>query len=156
MNLHAYQTPNDLSQKISSAGPHIKKILVFYDDSSESKSAFDFAAYQARSLGADVSVLVVGTYLAEAHTKAYQARAEAAWKTKFEELKQRDSAQDLKIDLHVAFGFPSWEIIKCANESRIDLIVLGQRRRIPFINWIMSGLARAMVSRAKCAVTVVR
>ncbi len=53
-------------------------------------------------------------------------------------------------------GHPAEQIVRGAQEHKIDLIPLGHRGHGLFERWLLGSISRAMIAYAHCAVTVVR
>ncbi len=132
-----------------------ERILVPTDFSRSSKSALQFAVAMAN--GREASILLV--HVVEPSVPTYDEVAgvlepEALW-TNVEML---DSVRnrDVDIDAVILHGSPAEEILRCAREHQIDLIVMGTRGRSDIASRLIGGTATAVLRAATCPVMTVR
>ena len=58
--------------------------------------------------------------------------------------------------MRIMTGHPAEQIVRGAQEHKIDLIPLGHRGHGLFERWLLGSISRAMIAYAHCAVMVVR
>jgi nucleotide-binding universal stress UspA family protein len=68
----------------------------------------------------------------------------------------REQLPQLKVQCLVREGTPFYEIITCAKELEVDLIILGTHGRGPFAHMLMGSVAEKVVRKAPCPVLTVR
>lgn len=61
-----------------------------------------------------------------------------------------------RVSVETAVGDPAGEIVRVAQESRIDLVVMGTHGRTGIEHALMGSIAERVVRRAKCPVLTVR
>jgi nucleotide-binding universal stress UspA family protein len=138
---------------------HLRRILVGYDASVESEKALEAALALGKSTDSRVLVLSVvrppepGAF-GDATTLLNGAR------TQFEKalLRLRDRVQQngIQIETQVAVGHPAEEIIRKAQESHVDLIVVGHRGMSAIVELTLGSISEQVLSHAPCPVMVTR
>jgi nucleotide-binding universal stress UspA family protein len=73
-----------------------------------------------------------------------------------EEAERFLAGKGMSAKVHSAYGKPSEEILRVADELRADLIVLGTRPHHPVKRRLMGGTADKVVDHANCSVLVVK
>lgn len=63
---------------------------------------------------------------------------------------------ELQVETVVVPGVPFYEIIKFANENRINLIVMGTHGRTGIVHILIGSVAEKVVRKASCPVLTVR
>ena len=139
----------------------IRTILHPTDFSDHSTSALLLAGTLARCHGARLIVLhVVGPADLGFGGSADEPAADAppVDRAALEERLRRLQAPDLGTpsEIRLAEGDPVTEILRVAEESPCDLIVLGTRGRTEASRVLMGSVAEAVARRARCAVVTVR
>jgi nucleotide-binding universal stress UspA family protein len=66
----------------------------------------------------------------------------------------RETGVDLKS--HVAVGHPAEQILRYAEDSHADLIVMGRRGTTRATRWILGSVSERVMRYAHCPVTVVK
>lgn len=61
-----------------------------------------------------------------------------------------------KVTVETAVGDPAGEIVRAANEKKVDLVVMGTHGRTGIEHALMGSIAERVVRRAKCPVLTVR
>jgi nucleotide-binding universal stress UspA family protein len=125
----------------------VKTLLHPTDFTQASRYAFDLACQIARDRGARVvalhvvppphrnfSEMVIGNPLAGLH----------------------ELAPDVPIDTRVENGDPADVILRTAEETKCDLIVMGPHGRPGLSRWLSGHVASEVVQRATCAVLTMR
>lgn len=141
----------------------IKKILCAIDFSEVSPMVADYAHTLAKAFDAQVILLysapslnqyvsfhvppnTIKTFVGEVVTGAEQSM----------EAFIAQYLADLKVTGRVVSGYAAEEIIKCVDEEKIDLVVMGTHGR-KGIDWILFGsVAEKVVKSANCPVLTLR
>jgi len=137
----------------------IRRILLGYDGSSSAEHAYGFAIELAQRFGAELHVLAVvrppefgddvETEAAIEHLQQHYAHVLAALRPRL--------AQDAPGgQATLAVGHPAEQLVRYAEQHRVDHIVVGHRGRTRFDRWLIGSVARQTIAHAHCAVTVVR
>lgn len=143
-----------------------KKILVPFDNSSQSFSAAQHALKLAMVSKATVTILHVIQELYNGPEDKARVRIGIGRDTivnelkkkaqsMLEQLRERLSGNDIKIETAVAIGNPAREILKKAKIEDFDVIVIGSRGlgKIPGI--LMGSVSNKVCSGATCPVIVI-
>jgi nucleotide-binding universal stress UspA family protein len=144
------------------------KILVAIDDSAASRSVVDSVA--RRSWPAGSSFIVLSAYDVNLGPMAYPwlvARDESRILKAAHEhaqtlvdaavLQLRESlGRKIKINTRVMQGKPARAILEAAEQSGIDLIVLGSHGHTAWERILLGSTAHAVALHAKCSVEIVR
>jgi len=137
----------------------LKTILHPTDFSPRSEYAFRLACSLARDHGARVLLLhVVTPQPAVSYGEMIvepdgAAQVEQAWQA-LRQIKAPDPA--VKLELRVEEGFAAAEIVRVAEETGADMIVLGTHGRSGLGRLLMGSVAEQVVRRAKCPVLTVK
>jgi nucleotide-binding universal stress UspA family protein len=137
-----------------------QKILLAYDGSDAAQRALALCAEFGAAGYCELHVVAVGRVpeYAETQDEVEEAReqAEAFYGKRLEEalasLKQRGSAAKT----HLAYGKPSEQILRVAEEIGADLIVLAAHAHHPLRRRLLGGTADKVVGHAECSVLVAR
>ncbi len=143
-----------------------KSILVPVDLSPVSRNALRYALKLGRSLSASVEVLYVvppRSFIAkladaELHRPVRGADSEAVKEAERELVTFISSVphEGVRLKYWVDPGDPASSIVQEACDERIDLIVMGTHGRTGLKAALLGSVAQAVVSCAKCPVTLVR
>jgi nucleotide-binding universal stress UspA family protein len=143
----------------------LKRILFCTDFSEKSRSAGRCALAYAKAFGADLLLLHViqswegfPTYQ-DRFNADIQKIIQSAEKAVHAELAIRadEFSQDLKVvSTHWRMGIPAREIVRFADEQRVDLIVMGTRGRTGVEHVFLGSVAENVLKIASCPVLVVR
>lgn len=141
----------------------VKKILVPTDFSDCSAAAVTYGRAMASVFGATLHLLHVvqdpytQPWAAEAFPaplgdllEQWEQQAEARLKEQIPEA-ERDSAV-----IATVIGSPFYEIIRYADEQKVDLIVIGTHGRGPLGHMLLGSVAEKVVRKAPCPVLTVR
>ena len=154
----------------------VNRILYCTDLSQGAEEAFKYAAYLAKSSGADIHVLHVveklsseakmtlETYVMDASQrkdmlKARKEQALIKLKEKQDEFWSQVSPEDLTVrekvkSLNVVESFPMDAILSHSKELSVDLIVMGTHEK-GFIETFLGSVAKNVLSRSRIPVLVV-
>lgn len=140
----------------------IKHILVPTDFSDTASRAVEYAKTLADAMGASVHLLhVLQDPFATAGFEAYVPPPEywenikAHARAKLERVLAAAEWEKLKVSMSLAQGFPANEIVQCARERGIDLIVMGTHGRGPLTRFLLGSVADKVVRKAPCPVLTV-
>jgi len=149
-----------MRERGSKASP-IKKILVPTDFSPASEAAIDYAAMMASRFKAALVLLHVtepfpysttDSLVVVDHSRALQAVARSL----LAGLRKGLEAKGFTVRAHMAVGSPYREILRRAEQDRVQLIVMGTHGRTGVGHLLMGSVAERVVRLAHCAVLTVR
>jgi nucleotide-binding universal stress UspA family protein len=146
----------------------LAKILLATDSSPEAANAARMAITLSRSLGGELHVVYVGVApsayaAAESEILDYEfwkelrefAHNEASQSVE-EEVRKIEGAGGKVEMVHVAVGHPESEILRIAEEMKVDLVVVGSRGLGPLRRALLGSVSESVVRHAHCSVLVVR
>jgi nucleotide-binding universal stress UspA family protein len=143
----------------------LHRILVPTDFSKYSQSALTYAAAFAEKFGAELTLLHVVQDLAlfipdmvtvsPPLAPSVDQLTEAA-RTAFDRLIKENHLEHLTIQREVRQGTPFYEIIRCAKEKDIDLIVMGTHGHSGLAHVLLGSVTEKVVRKAPCPVLTVR
>lgn len=137
----------------------IKKILVAFDGSNESQSAFLFGLDMAKKFEASFEVLSIVRLLEppeEVETQDNFERGKEHFEKLFKHLKVQADEQGVHLKTKVALGHPAEQIIHWAEKHDVDVIVVGHQTRSVFGRWLLGSTPDKIVHHAPCTVIVVK
>jgi nucleotide-binding universal stress UspA family protein len=139
-----------------------EKILIATDGSEYTKNAVEHGIYLAKSLEAKLYVIYV------VDTAAFASiPMDATWESMYELLKQegdeatkyvaeKAKGEELEIERLTVEGHPAEEIIKHAEKTSVDLIVMGTLGKSGLDRFLLGSIAEKVVRTSKIPVLVVR
>jgi len=142
----------------------LRRILVPTDFSEHSLNALRYAAAFAEKFGAELYLLHVvqdlSLFLPDvvSGTPPYLPPTEPMLAAVRESLDRLAGEQFPRLTVHrlVREGSPFYEIITCAKENAVDLIILGTHGRGVLAHMLMGSVAEKVVRKAPCPVLTVR
>ncbi len=137
----------------------ITRILAAYDSSEQALKAFQFALDLAGKFQADLLALAVARPpepAEDVETGAVFDTAREFSRDHFQMLREVAAAQNLTINPTILVGHPAEQILRVAEEEKVDLIVMGHRGKNFVERWLMGSVSSPVLSHAPCAVTIVR
>jgi len=136
----------------------IATILHPTDFSAQSENAFHLACALARDHGGQVIVLHVVEPLAVAYGGAMMVPPPGRdWKTLEAKLHGiRSTDAKVPVQYRLEEGMPAAEILRAAQESKCDLIVMGTHGRTGLAHMLMGSVAEHVLRKATCSVLVVK
>ncbi len=143
----------------------IKKILYPTDFSDPSAYALNYAAEMAKMFDAELELLhvmldesqLVSFYLPQITVQNLSKDMEDGAKNKLEEfIKESKVLEGVKYTYKMVKGIADEEIVKHAQESGTDLIVIGTHGRTGFEHVLFGSTAEKVVRKAPCPVLSVR
>jgi nucleotide-binding universal stress UspA family protein len=139
-----------------------KRILVPLDGSKLAEQALPHAVTQAEKFGAEIVLLKVLQPLSEPAFSAPSA-VRAAEKASAQLVRDyldgvaaRLQVQNIPIQVALVEGKPYVEIIRFAEENRIDLIVISTRGQSGWSRWLLGSVADRVVRGATVPVLLVQ
>ena len=143
-----------------------KRILVPTDFSQYADKALDQALAYAKQFDAQIYLLhvvediqqCVDEYCLTAEwLEEYKTSSFKASKQKLTEaVEKRKEANELHVKTDVRMGQPVEEILKEAEERKIDLIVIASHGKTGFLQRLMGSVAERVSREAKCQVMLVK
>ncbi len=140
----------------------LKKILVAFDGSEQSRKAFDFAIEMFKlcsGAAPEIVVLSVAQPPEPIDIVEMDAIVDSAtrhYEELFTGLRDRAKTQGVDIKTEIAVGHPADQIIKYAGEKKTDMIIVGQRGKSKIANWLLGSVSKRVSSYAPCTVTIVK
>lgn len=138
----------------------LKKILVAFDGSENSRKAYGVALDFATRFKAKLTVIAV-TELPEPATvpteiDALMHHAKAHYELEFKRLREAAESQGVEFSSQLAVGHPAEEIVNLAEQQKADMIVVGRRGLTKTTRWLMGSVSERVLQHAHCPVTVVK
>ncbi len=137
----------------------MKKLLIAYDGSEQSKKAFDVSLDLALKYASEVivlSVVRVAEPPEDVETEAAIDSATESYEKQFVDLRQAAAAKGVEARFEVRPGHPADQIVLVAREERADVIVMGHRGRTRVSHWLLGSISKRVLSYAHCSVFIVR
>jgi nucleotide-binding universal stress UspA family protein len=134
-------------------------LLLAYDGSPSSESALRFATELARALHADLLLLAVVALPAAGDDVEMEALIETgteAGERKLQAASRQAEAAGVQARFEVAVGHPADQIVDRAEQHGITHIVMGHHSKSAPARWLLGSVAKQVIDRARCTVTVVR
>lgn len=129
------------------------KIMVGYDGSNVAKSALSLAKKQAQAFGGEVHVVTSLVGETETSTEAIQKAEQELEYTK-EFMEQGGIA--VETHLLIRGMSPGEDLVEFAREKRIELVVVGVRKRSAVGKILFGSNARFVILHAPCPVLTVK
>jgi len=134
-----------------------QRILVGYDGSQESEKAFQVGLSIANTLDSRLELLSViqpGEPAASPHNGLEQARK--LYELALRKIVEAANGHGGNVETSIVVGHPADEIIKRAEQSRSDLVIVGHRGTSHFKNLDMGSVSEHVLAHAPCPVLVTR
>lgn len=146
----------------ASASPvRVTRILVAVDFSDCSLEALEYTVQAAKEFGASVTLVHVvepasyGLDFTLVHAGDLQ-RTMAAVQKRLDEFAALFESQGIKAVARLHSGIPGEAIVKAAQESEADLVVMGTHGRRGFSHLVSGSVAEAVLRHASCPVLTVK
>ncbi len=134
----------------------LARVLVATDLEQTSVEALREAHGIARAAGAMLSVITV-VPLSPSADATQRRDAENERRREAEaQVREATGRSPSEYALFVREGLPADEIVVCANENSVDLIVVGTHDRARVQRWLVGSVAQRVLRDAHCAVLVAR
>jgi nucleotide-binding universal stress UspA family protein len=135
------------------------KILVAFDGSDPSRKALDLAieiAAKFHSVLLIVGVVRLPEPAISVEIDAMLERGQEHFAVEFSEVSHRCASAGVRFVSRVAVGHPAEQIIREAEETHSDLIVMGRRGTTLVTSWLLGSVSRRVLAYAHCPVIVVK
>jgi len=129
------------------------KILVGYDGSNSAREALQLAVKHATAFGADVEVVTSMTKGGEGQREEIQ-NAEGG--LAYAEELFRENGIACATHLLIRGLSPGEDIVRFAEEKKVDEIIMGVRRRSKVSKILMGSTAQYVILKAPCPVVTVK
>jgi nucleotide-binding universal stress UspA family protein len=136
-----------------------RRILVGYDGSQESEKAFQVGLSIANTLDSRLEILAViqpGEPVTSASAHDALERARKHYELALRKIVGAANGHGGNVETSIVVGHPADEIIKRAEQSRSDLVVVGHRGTSLFKNLEMGSVSEHVLAHAPCPVLVTR
>jgi nucleotide-binding universal stress UspA family protein len=144
---------------------HIKRLLVATDFSDSSEAALDFASSLAAESGAKLYIAHVDE-LANISGPAIPPSEggslfQAPWGTGRREVRDRlaqiaPTVADVTFERCYLTGPTVEQIVQCAGEHQVDVIVIGSHGRTGILRVLLGSVAEGVMRTAECPVLIVK
>lgn len=137
----------------------IKTILVAFDGSDQSRKAFQLGLEIAAKFAARFLVIGIVRLPEPAISVEIDAmldRGKTHFAEEFAQLGEEAKALQVNLETHVAVGHPAEQILRYAEDSHADMIVMGRRGLTRATRWILGSVSERVMRYAHCPVTVVK
>lgn len=137
----------------------LKRILVPYDFSSHSRKALRHALAVAHQFGAEVllaNIVEISTYPVEYTLLPIEVFGPQRQEEHLTQLKKITDGLKLKAIPIVRIGSPSKELVKIAEEEKVDLIVIATHGRTGLSQVFIGSVAERVIQHAPCPVLAIR
>ena len=140
----------------------IKKILLPTDGSEHAEKTVQYAIDLAKSLGASVDVMYAYQSVsllrkrAAAMMEEYKQIMEEDAREIVSEVAARLKAEGIKVTAVVVEGAAADAILRAAEDSKPDVIVMGSRGEGGFANMLLGGVAEHVIHYSKVPVLIVK
>lgn len=129
------------------------RIATGFLQSPEGRAAFEAAVAEAEARGAQL--LVVHSMKGGERDELEQLRAyDAAFDEATKELESR--GLDFEVKRYVRGATPAEDLLQCAEDEDVDLLVIGIRRRSPVGKLILGSNSQDIILQATCPVLCVK
>ena len=140
----------------------IRKIVVAFDGSEQSRKAFDFTL-ELTKLCPDAAPEVIVISVAQppepidiVEMDAVIDSATQHYEELFKELKDKAKERHIEIKTEVIVGHPADQIVRYAKEKNADMVVMGQKGKSKIENWLLGSISKRVSTYAPCTVTIVK
>ncbi len=138
----------------------LKRILVGFDGSENSRKAFAVALDFATRFKAALMVVTV-TELPEptavpTEIDELMQHAKAHYDLEFKRLREAAESCGVEFSSHLAVGHPAEQIVNQADQQNADMIVVGRRGLTKATRWLIGSVSERVLQYAHCPVTVVK
>lgn len=137
----------------------LKTILAAFDSSDQSRKAYHFGLEIAAKFSAKLIVVGVVRLPEPAISVEIDAlldRGREHFTEEFARLREEAGKLSVEFESHVAVGHPAEQIVRYAEDSHADLIVMGRRGMTRVTQWILGSVSERVLRYAHCPVTVVK
>jgi len=135
-----------------------QRILVAYDTSTQSESAFGHGLELAARFQGELLVLSIARPPEPPTRVELQAVLESArqhYEEAFARLRTAAGKRGVTIRTAVEVGHPAEQIVRIAEKERSELIVMGRRGKTVLERWMLGSVSERVLRYAHCPVLVV-
>ena len=143
----------------SKTGGRFRRILVGYDGSQESEKAIQVGLSFCNTLDSRLEILAViqpGEPAASVSSHHGLKRAREHYELALRKIVEAANGPGGNVETSIVVGHPANEIIKRAEQSHSDLVVVGHRGTSRFKNLDMGSVSEHVLAHAPCPVLVTR
>lgn len=137
----------------------LRTILVAFDGSDQSRSAFDLGLEIAAKFNAKlllVGIIRLPEPAISVEIDAMLDRGKTHFAEEFEQLAERAKAAGVQFETEIEVGHPAEHIVRYAEDNHADMIVMGRRGLTRATRWILGSVSERVMRYAHCPVTVVK
>ena len=139
----------------------LERILVPTDFSDCAKQAIEYGSELAKRFGAELHLLhvvqpIVMAYAYGAAIPEEALHPEGPAKKELDDVEVPDVEHISRVERSVRSGTPFVEIVRCAKQNKMDLIVIGTHGRTGLNHMLLGSVAEKVVRKASCPVLTVR
>ncbi len=137
----------------------LKTILVAFDGSDQSRNAFDLGLEIAERF--QTKLLIVGVIRLPEPAISIEVDAmldsgKAHFEEEFQRLKLKANGRGVELETSILIGHPAEQIVREAEDTHADLIIMGRRGLTRATRWILGSVSERVMRYAHCPVTVVK
>ena len=142
----------------------LKRILVPIDFSKHSKNALKYAVPFAKQFGAELLLVYVveptiypaDFTFGQVGIPNFENELRERGQHELERLVKEEVGKHVPANVVVCTGKPAFEIIKLAEEKKVDLIIIATHGHTGVEHMLFGGTTEKVVRRAHCPVLIVR
>ena len=137
----------------------LKTILVAFDGSDQSEKAFALGLEIATKFHAKlvtVGVVRLPEPAISVEVEAMLDRGREHFGEVFASFEKHAARNGVAFESHVLVGHPAEQIVRQAEDTHADLIVMGRRGMTQATRWMMGSVSERVMRYAHCPVTVVK
>ena len=143
---------------------NIKKVLLPVDFSKLSKAALPYAVDFARKYNSDLYILHVYDentldpyyFGNKNHSQEFYAHLQVVFQDRIDEYLKDSDLEDINVFPILANGIPFVEIIKCAKNENVDLVVITTHGRTGLSHMLLGSTAEKIIRKSSKPVFVVK
>jgi nucleotide-binding universal stress UspA family protein len=143
----------------SKTSGRFRRILVGYDGSQESEKAIQVGLSFSNTLDSRLEILAViqpGEPAASVSWHNALKHAREHYELALRQIVEAANRHGSEVETSIVVGHPADEIIKRAEQSHSDLVVVGHRGTSRFKNLDMGSVSEQVLAHAPCPVLVAR
>jgi nucleotide-binding universal stress UspA family protein len=134
------------------------KILIPYDGSLASEEAYALAVELAEKYHSAIFVMVIARPPEPAihfQANAYLDEVREHYKERFAGMGRRAGMKAVKVRFDIRIGHPAEEIVRAAQQDKIDLVIIGRRGKAAVQGRPLGTVSERVLTYANCAVLAV-
>jgi len=137
----------------------LKRILVAFDGSDQAEKAFRLGLEIAKKFSAKVvavGVVRLPEPAISVEVEAMLDRGKQHFDEVFGRLEKESAQHGVAFESHVVVGHPAEQVLRQAEDTHADLIVMGRRGMSRATRWILGSVSERVLRYAHCPVMVVK